>query len=125
MAVLHTARGAVQKELDDLISAWTETIDSSKLEDLMEDFGIPSGRIYTPAEMLEDAHFKAREAIVTTMHPTFGELKMQNVAPKLSATPGSVRGPGPELGQHNEEIYRELLNYDADRIAALTSSGII
>ncbi len=83
----HTARGAVQQELDDLIADWSKTIDSATLEKLMEDHGIPSGRIYTPAEMLEDAHFKAREAIVTTMHPTFGELKMQNVAPKLSKHP--------------------------------------
>jgi formyl-CoA transferase len=121
----HIARGAAQKELDDLISAWTETIDSAKLEDLMEDFGIPSGRIYTPAEMLEDAHFKAREAIVSTMHPTFGELKMQNVAPKLSKTPGNIRRPGPELGQHNKEIYSEVLAMTAEQMADLESRGII
>jgi formyl-CoA transferase len=121
----HIARGAAQKELDDLISDWTETIDSAKLEDLMEDFGIPSGRIYTPAEMLEDAHFKAREAIVSTMHPTFGELKMQNVAPKLSKTPGNIRRPGPELGQHNKEIYSEVLAMTAEQMADLEGRGII
>jgi formyl-CoA transferase len=121
----HIARGAAQKELDDLISDWTETIDSAKLEELMEDFGIPSGRIYTPAEMLEDAHFKAREAIVSTMHPTFGELKMQNVAPKLSKTPGNIRRPGPELGQHNKEIYSEVLAMTAEQMADLEGRGII
>ena len=121
----HIARGTAQKELDDLISDWTETIDSAKLEDLMEDFGIPSGRIYTPAEMLEDAHFKAREAIVNTMHPTFGELKMQNVAPKLSKTPGNIRRPGPELGQHNKEIYSEVLAMTAEQMADLEGRGII
>jgi formyl-CoA transferase len=50
---------------------------------------------------------------------------MQNVAPKLSATPGSVRTPGPGLGQHNEEIYQGLLEFDSDKIAALNSRGII
>jgi formyl-CoA transferase len=49
---------------------------------------------------------------------------MQNVAPKLSVTPGSVRTPGPELGQHNEEIYKGLLGYTDERIAELTASGI-
>jgi len=121
----HTARGAVQNELDDLISEWTRTIDSAKLEQLMEEYGIPSGRIYTPAEMLEDAHFKAREAIVSTMHPTFGELKMQNVAPKLSKTPGNIRRPGPELGQHNAEIYGEVLAMTAEQMAELEAKGII
>ncbi len=121
----HSSRGAYQVELDDIISAWTKTIDAEDLEEMMSEYGIPSGKIYRAPEMLEDAHFKAREAIIKTQHPKFGELLMQNVAPKLSATPGSIRLPGPDLGQHNEEIYKNLLEYDAERLAALTSSGII
>ncbi|MGI9290323.1 MAG: CaiB/BaiF CoA transferase family protein, partial [Gammaproteobacteria bacterium] len=121
----HTARGAVQQELDDLISEWSATVDSAKLEELMDTHGIPSGKIYTPVEMLEDEHFKAREAIVNTLHPTFGELKMQNVAPKLSKTPGTIRRAGPELGEHNEEIYSNVLDMSADQISELTEKGII
>jgi formyl-CoA transferase len=121
----HTARGAVQQELDDLISDWTRTIDADRLEQLMDEFGIPSGKIYRTPEMLEDAHFQARKAIVSTMHPKLGELKMQNVAPKLSATPGGVRSPAPELGEHNADIYGQLLGFDAARMAELTARGII
>jgi len=121
----HTARGAVQKELDDLIGEWTKTINASELEDMMDKHGIPSGKIYTAPDMLEDAHFRAREAIVTTMHPKFGELKMQNVAPKLSKTPGSIRLPGPELGQHNEEVYGGILKLSAEKISELAAKGII
>jgi formyl-CoA transferase len=75
--------------------------------------------------MLEDAHFKAREAIITTLHPTFGELKMQNVAPKLSETPGSVRSPGPELGQHNEEIYLEFVGLSRQEYDDYVGAGVI
>ncbi len=121
----HSARGAVQKELDDLISDWTRTIDADRLEQLMDEFGIPSGKIYRTPEMLEDAHFRAREAIITTKHPQLGDLKMQNVAPKLSLTPGGVRSSAPDLGQHNAEIYGGLLGYDAARMAALNARGII
>ncbi len=121
----HTARGARQKELDDLIADWTRTIDAAALEQLMDTFGIPSGKIYRTPEMLEDAHFQARQAIVKTMHPALGELRMQNVAPKLSKTPGGIRSPAPELGQHSDEIYRSLLNFDAARIADLRARGII
>ncbi len=121
----HAARGAHQEELDELVAAWTRTVDADEIELSMEKFGIPSGKIYRAPDMLEDAQFKAREAIITTMHPKFGNLRMQNVAPKLSATPGSVRTPGPELGQHNEEIYGGLLNFSAERIAELKSEGII
>jgi formyl-CoA transferase len=121
----HTARGARQKELDDLIADWTRTIDAGPLEELMDKFGIPSGKIYRTPEMLEDAHFRAREAIVKTLHPKFGELRMQNVAPKLSRTPGSIHSPAPELGQHSDEIYRSLLGFDMARISDLRARGII
>lgn len=121
----HSARGAHQVELDTIVAAWTQTIDAATLEEMMEEYGIPSGKIYRAPEMLEDAHFRARDAIIKTQHPEFGELLMQNVAPKLSATPGSVRTPGPDLGQHNEEIYQGLLEFDSDKIAALNSRGII
>ena len=121
----HSARGANQVELDELVTEWTKTINAQELEDMMEEYGIPSGKIYRAPEMLEDAHFIAREAIIKTQHPKFGELLMQNVAPKLSATPGGVRSPGPDLGQHNTDIYQGLLNYDAERMEALRSRGII
>jgi len=75
--------------------------------------------------MLEDAHFQARQAIIETMHPELGKLKMQNVAPKLSGTPGSVRSPGPALGQHTDEILAGLSGYDAERLQALRENGVI
>ncbi len=121
----HSARGASQVELDEIISVWTRTLDADELEARMAEFGIPSGKIYRAPEMLEDAHFKARAAIIKTQHPKFGELLMQNVAPKLSGTPGSVRTPGPELGQHNTEIYTGLLDFTQVRLAELTEQGII
>jgi formyl-CoA transferase len=121
----HSARGAHQKELDQLIAEWTRTIPADRLEAMMDQHGIPSGKIFRAPEMLADPHFQARQAIVETPHPKFGTLKMQNVAPKLSATPGSVRTPAPDLGQHNQEIYQGLLGYSDSRMAELKAAGII
>ena len=121
----HAARGVHQEELDELVAAWTRTVDADEIELILAESGVPSGKIYRAPDMLEDAQFKARQAIITVMHPKFGELRMQNVAPKLSATPGKVRAPAPELGQHNEEIYGQLLNLSTKRIAKLKSEGII
>jgi formyl-CoA transferase len=121
----HTSRGAHQQELDDLIADWTRTVPADRLEALMDEFGIPSGKIYRTPEMLEDAHFRARQAIVSTAHPKFGDLKMQNVAPKLSATPGAIRSAAPDLGQHNDEVYRNVLGFDDARLAALRERQVI
>ncbi|KZD01028.1 CaiB/BaiF CoA transferase family protein [Oceanibaculum pacificum] len=121
----HGARGQHQQELDEIIARWTATVNATELLDLLEESGVPSGRIYRAPEMLEDAHFKARNAIVRLMHPEFGEVAMQNVAPRLSDTPGSVRHCGPELGQHTEEILTGELGYSAEKIATLRTAGIV
>jgi formyl-CoA transferase len=75
--------------------------------------------------MLEDPHFAAREAIVSVPHPQFGTLRMQNVVPKLSATPGRIRRPAPALGQDNETVYRGLLGMPADRYERLKAARVI
>jgi formyl-CoA transferase len=123
--VSHASRGQHQQILDDLIGAWTVTMAADELQARMDEYGIPAGGIYRVPEMLEDVHFKAREAIITTLHPTFGELKMQNVAPKLSGTPGSVRSPAPELGQHNEEIYLDLVGLSLQEFDDNVGEGVI
>ena len=114
-----------QERLDQHIAQWTATLATRELLDRLEKFGIPSGLIYRTADMFADPHFAAREAIVTTQHPAFGPLRMQNVAPLLSATPGSVRTPAPEIGQHNEEVYGTLLGLDATARDALKARGVI
>ncbi|WP_394330350.1 CoA transferase [Nitritalea halalkaliphila] len=75
--------------------------------------------------MLEDAHFKAREALITHEHPGVGELVMQNVFPKLSATPGQVRSAAPELGQHNAEVYADWLGLSDAEQQQLKERGIL
>jgi len=121
----HTARGERQAELDALIAEWTVTQDAEALERLMEESGVPAGRIYRAPEMLADPHMKAREAIVTIHQPGLGDLAMQNVAPRLSATPGQVRTASPDLGQHTDAILAGLLGMDAGRIAALRAEGVV
>ena len=76
--------------------------------------------------MLADPHFAAREAIVRLAHPEFGEIAMQNVVPRLSDTPGPGPHVGPELGEHNDEVYRDLLGLDDDAIVGrCDSAGVI
>ncbi len=121
----HSARGKVQPELDSLIGEWSATVDSEPLLHLMNENGIPAGRIYRAPEMMDDPHFKAREAIVRVPHPIFGSLAMQNVAPRLSETPGAVVACGPELGQHTEEVLGGILGLSADQLEGLRGRGII
>jgi len=121
----HGARGAHQAELDALVEAWTQTRTTRAVLDAMDEFGVPAGLIYRAPDMLADPHFLAREAIVTVPHPDFGELRMQNVAPKLSETPGAVRSPSPSLGQHNDEVFIDLLGLASARYEDLKARKVI
>ena len=124
--VNHVARGKHQEELDALIGDWTKTLTIADLEDKMVAAGVPAGRLYRPQDMLDDPHFQAREAIIGVPHPRWGEVKMQNVFPKLSATPGSVRRRAPEtIGQDNADVYGEMLGLDEAALAELQARGII
>ena len=121
----HNARGQHQAELDALISAWTATLSSEQLEAVLNEHDVPNGKIYTAPDMLADAHFAAREAIVTMTHPLLGDFPMQNVVPKLSDTPGEVRWVGPELGEHTDEVLAEVLGIAADGVATLRDQGVV
>jgi formyl-CoA transferase len=121
----HVARGEDQAELDALISDWSATLDAEPLLQHLNDFGVPAGRIYRAPDMLSDPHFAARRSIVDVPHPRYKDLKMQDVFPRMSATQGSIRWPGPPLGAHNDEVYGSLLGLDGATRAALARDGII
>lgn len=122
----HVARGKHQTELDGLIADWTRTLTVDELEALMIEHSIPAGKIYRAADMLEDPHFAAREALVEMESPRWGKFRMQNSFPKLSDTPGSIRTLAPaEIGQHNAEVYGALLGLDQAELDRLSAAGVI
>ena len=122
----HVARGERQAELDALIGAWAAKRTVAELEAVLLEHAVPHGRLFTAADMLADPHYAAREAIVTLASDRFGALPMQNVAPKLSRTPGAVRWPGPErLGSHTEEVLTQVLDLTPEQVERLRASGIV
>jgi len=121
----HASRGVNQAELDAIIAEWTGRHSLDALLELLEAKGVPSSRVYRAPDMLEDPQFAARETIVTTDHPVFGPIRMQNAFPKLSRTPGSVRWPGPALGQHTDEVLAARAGLTPERLAELRGKGVI
>ncbi len=122
----HEARGRNQAELDALIADWTQTLTVAELEALMLAKGIPAGRLYAPRDMVEDPHFRAREAILDVANPKWPGLKMQGVFPKFSATPGAVRGLAPQsVGEHNAEILGGRLGLSPADLESLKARGVV
>jgi formyl-CoA transferase len=122
----HLARGQNQIELDLLINEWTGTLTIDEVDALMIEHSIPAGKVFTAKDMLDDPHFKEREAIIEVETQERGKIKMQNAFPRFSKSFSGVRRPAPAApGQHNAEIYSELLGWDEAALANHKAKGLV
>ncbi|MGA0598658.1 CaiB/BaiF CoA transferase family protein [Enterovirga sp. CN4-39] len=87
---------------------------------LFEAAGVTVGPVSDAADLAEHPYVLGRKILPSFPDPDMGRLPMHNVTPRLSGTPGAIRAPAPELGQHNEEIYADLGlgGADLDRLRA-------
>ncbi len=86
---------------------------------------IPVGAINNLAQVVEHPQVKARGALVSFDHPQAGKVRMVATPVRLSRTPGTVSTPAPTLGQHTDEVLRDVLGMNAEKIAALRATGVI
>jgi crotonobetainyl-CoA:carnitine CoA-transferase CaiB-like acyl-CoA transferase len=73
-----------------------------------EDVGVPVGPVYSVDQVYSDPQVIARDMSVEVEHPTAGRTRVIGIPVKLSQTPGQIRRPAPTLGQHTDELLREL-----------------
>lgn len=124
----NAGRVAAADLLDDAIAAWTRTRSQEEIERILGDAGVPVGRVYRAPDILADAHYQAREAWIRAPVQREGvsaEIPVQGICPKLTEHPGRIAWLGPRLGQHNDEVYRDLLGMTAADIAGLKAQGVI
>jgi len=91
----------------------------------LEEHDVPVGRIYTAADMVDDAHFLARDMVLRRTAAEGWEVPMTGVVPKFSRTPGGVASTGPRLGEHTAEVLGCLAAVSGDELQALRDSGVV
>ncbi|HKA55435.1 MAG TPA: CoA transferase, partial [Candidatus Binatia bacterium] len=82
------------------------------------------GKVYDVPEVFQDPQVRHRQMAVELEHPTAGKVTQAGVAVKLSDTPGTIRSFAPSLGQHTEEVLRDL-GYSNAKIAELREKQVI
>jgi len=87
--------------------------------------GLPCGPLNNIAQAAALPQVKAREMLVEVEHPCIGRFPLPNTPVKLSRTPGGVRGPSPDLGQHTDDVLRELLGLPDAEIGRLREARAI
>lgn len=122
----HGARARHQDELDELVARWVAEHDADELVAILNEAGVASGPVYSIADIFEDPHFRAREALVTHHDPELGDFLGPGITPRLSRTPGEVRWTGPwEPGADNDRILGSLPRMTPERLHQLREDRII
>ena len=86
--------------------------------------GVPNGPIYLLSELFADPQVQHRGLVVEMEHPAAGRIRQTGIPVRLSVTPGSIRTPPPQLGEHTDAILSEL-GYDGAAIARLRQDGVV
>jgi crotonobetainyl-CoA:carnitine CoA-transferase CaiB-like acyl-CoA transferase len=119
----HRLRNAA--EIDAIMADWIgqRTLDAALA--VFEAAGVAAAPVYDAEQLLDDPQLRARDVYRSIPDPELGSMRVQAPVPKFSSTPGSVTHLGPRLGEHNAEVYRELLGIGPGDLADLHEQGVI
>ncbi|MPW15423.1 CoA transferase [Paraburkholderia sp. CNPSo 3157] len=120
----NDGRVAQTAMLDAAITAWTSHHSIDDVLAALESAEVPSGRIYSVADIVADPHYQAREMLLNADLPGGASVKMPGIVPKLSETPGEVRWQGPTLGEHTSSVLAGL-GYEQSEIERLRREGAV
>jgi crotonobetainyl-CoA:carnitine CoA-transferase CaiB-like acyl-CoA transferase len=120
-----TARRKHAEEIEDEVAGWFAQRHSEEAVGLLLAGGVPASRVNSIADLFADPHVAARENLIAVPDGQGATLRMVNVLPKLSRTPGSVRHAGRALGADNEAVYGRLLGLSAAELQRLRERAII
>ena len=121
---VNAARVENVYELDGIIGAWMRQHDRDEALRLLEAGQVAAAPVLEINDVFENPQFQARQSMIELQDPTLGAIRMVNVAPRMSETPGEVRTTGPALGAHNAEIYGQL-GISTTELDALRAEGVI
>jgi crotonobetainyl-CoA:carnitine CoA-transferase CaiB-like acyl-CoA transferase len=121
----NPARVMHRKEINAIVADWIAQRTRAEVAAVFDPRGIPYAPVYDMADVFQNEQFFAREMLVRVLDKQLGDAVVQNVVPRLSKTPGAVRHLGPQLGEHNEEVYCGLLGYSKERLQELRTAGVI
>jgi len=122
-----TMRRRLEKrdEVNGIVSDFVRSMPRDELIEHCLAFEVPIGPIYDIADIFNDPQFRARENLVEVHEPREGAVVVPNVIPRLSETPGELKWLGPDVGQHNHEIFRDRLGLSDEELAGLKEAGVI
>jgi len=116
------------KHLEELVSLMEERFNEKSRDEWLEilrKIGFPCGPVYTMDEIFSDPQVLSRDMLVEVKHPKAGKIKQIGTVIKYSETPCELQTPPPILGQHTQEILKEIVGYNDEKIKGLKETRAI
>ncbi len=113
-----------QAELDEIIAGWTENQPEDVLAARLETAGVPCAPVLTPRDVFHDEHLRERGFFERVTHAQAGEWDMERPIYRFAARPARIERNAPMFGEHNDEIFSEILGLSSEQIAELRARGI-
>jgi len=120
-----TERAKHADDLDEMVGGWIAQRGLDEVLRAFEEAGAAIAPIYDIRDVMADPQFQALSTFIEVADDELGRMRMQNVAFRMSDTPGEVKFPGRRLGQDNRKVYCELLGLDDARLHELSTAGVI
>lgn len=111
--------------IDAVMAGWIAEHTLDEAMEVFEEADVAAAPVYDAAQLLEDPQLVARGTYPSVPDPQLGAMRVQAPVPRFSQTPGGIDHLGPELGEHNEEVYGGLLGVDPATRRDLHDRGVI
>lgn len=122
----NAARVKNHTQLKSIIEEWTSKLEVDEIVNRLLDAGVPSCPVYTIDQVVKDPHIAgARKMFVEIEHPVAGKTTLTGNHIKFSNKKADIKSPAPTIGQHNYEVYSELLGLDKDTLDEYIEKGIL
>ena len=118
-------RAARSDEINDLVAAWTSGLTAAEVEAACIAHEVPVATAYTAADILADPHMAARGDLVTVDDPVAGPHRQQAPVPRLDGRAPVAPQPAPRLGEHNDEVWRDVVGLSADELDRYRDDGVV
>jgi CoA:oxalate CoA-transferase len=113
------------EEVDGLVQAWCKEKTVEEVFAILKNYGVPCSPLPTFDQVAADPHLQSREMIVEVELPISGKVKLSGSVYKMSKTPGNRKMRVPAVGEHNREIYGEILGIEAQEMQKLHEEAVI
>jgi formyl-CoA transferase len=111
--------------INDVVAGWCRERTAGEIEKILVANQVPVSRVYAADEIVADPQVQARDAVVSVEDPVLGPVRQQAPVPRLDRTPLRIPRGAPRLGEHTDEVLRELLGLGDEEIDSLRTDRVI